>query len=94
MLVVAVISVDVYPFLAFSDLTCCLEDTTIGVFGCTVPPDNKEIELGSRNQEASPSTGKKYWGSLSAMLHGKVFLQLFLVVWIFLRSLDVICYDG
>ena len=32
MLVVAVISVDPYPFLAFSDLTCHLEDTGIGVF--------------------------------------------------------------
>ena len=30
-LVVAVISVDAYPFLVFSDLTCCLEDTGIGV---------------------------------------------------------------
>ena len=32
MLVVAVIIVDAYPFLAFSDLTCHLEDTGIGVF--------------------------------------------------------------
>ena len=32
MLVVAVISVDAYPFLAFSDLTCHLEDTGIGAF--------------------------------------------------------------
>ena len=32
MLVVAVITVNVYPFLAFSDLTCHLEDTGIGVF--------------------------------------------------------------
>ena len=31
-LVVAVISADAYPFLAFSDLTCQLEDTRIGVF--------------------------------------------------------------
>ena len=31
-LVVAVISADAYPFLAFSDLTCHLEDTGIGVF--------------------------------------------------------------
>ena len=31
-LAVAVISVDAYPFLAFSDLTCHLEDTGIGVF--------------------------------------------------------------
>ena len=30
MLVGAVISVDAYPFLAFSDLTCHLEDTGIG----------------------------------------------------------------
>ena len=32
MLVVAVKSVDTYPFLAVSDLTCHLEDTGIGVF--------------------------------------------------------------
>ena len=32
MLVVAMISVDNYPFLAFSDLTCHLQDTGIGVF--------------------------------------------------------------
>ena len=31
-LVLAVISVDAYHFLAFSDLTCYLEDTGIGVF--------------------------------------------------------------
>ena len=30
--VVAVISVDAYPFLAFSNLNCHLEDTGIGVF--------------------------------------------------------------
>ena len=32
MLVVVVISVHAYPFLAFSDLTCQLDDTGIGVF--------------------------------------------------------------
>ena len=32
MLVVAVISVDAYSFLAFSELTCHFEDTGIGVF--------------------------------------------------------------
>ena len=31
-LVVAVITVDAYPFLAFSGLTCHLEDTEVGVF--------------------------------------------------------------
>ena len=46
MLVLALISVDAYPFLAFSDLTSHLEDT--GTFsGCTVPPDSKETELRS-----------------------------------------------
>ena len=32
MMVVAVICVDAYPFLSFSDLTCHLQDTKIGVF--------------------------------------------------------------
>ena len=32
MLRVAVISVDAYPFLAFSDLTCHLEDIEVGFF--------------------------------------------------------------
>ena len=32
MLMVAVIGIDAYPFLAFSDLTCHLEDKGIGVF--------------------------------------------------------------
>ena len=54
---VAVISVNAYPFLAFSDLTCRPEDTGISVF-CTVLPDSKDTELGSSNQEASPSAGK------------------------------------
>ena len=31
-LVIAVISVDAYPFLAFSNLTCHFEDTRIGFF--------------------------------------------------------------
>ena len=32
MLVVAVIKVDAYPFLAFLDISCHLEDTGIGAF--------------------------------------------------------------
>ena len=51
----AVISVDGYPFLAFSDLTCHLENMGIGVFCCTVPP--AETKLGSSDQEPSPSAG-------------------------------------
>ena len=60
-LVVAVISVDPYPFLVFSDLTCHLEDMGIGFSGSTVLPDSKEtknLEVTS-DQEASSSTGKK-----------------------------------
>ena len=57
---VAVISVDAYPFLAFSDLICHLEDTGMDVLfsGCNVLSDSKETQLGSRNQQASPSAGK------------------------------------
>ena len=53
---VAVISVDAYPFLAFSGLTCCLEDKVFS--GCAVPPDSKETELGSSDQEATQSADK------------------------------------
>ena len=55
---VVVISVDGYRFLAFSDLSCHLKDTGIVVFCYTVLPDSKETELGSSDQEASPSAGK------------------------------------
>ena len=54
----AMISVDAYHILAFSDMTCHYEDTGIGISDCTVPPDSNETELGSSNQDASPSTGK------------------------------------
>ena len=84
---VAVTSVDPFLFLAFSDLTCHLEDTGMVFSGCTVPSDSKETELGSSDQEASPSAGKNMF------THGCASLQMFLVVWIFLRSLGVICYD-
>ena len=57
-LVVAVISVDAYPFLTFSDLTCHVEDTGKVFSGCTVTPDSKETELGSSDQGATPSVGK------------------------------------
>ena len=52
---VALISVDAYPFLAFSDLACHLCNL---FFGCTVLSDSKEAELGISNQEAPPSAGK------------------------------------
>ena len=52
---VAVIIVDAYSFLAFSDPNCHLEDVGISVLGVTVPPNSKETKLGSSNQDASPS---------------------------------------
>ena len=42
---VAVINGDTYPFLALQGLTCHM------------PPDDMETELGSSDEEASPSTG-------------------------------------
>ena len=61
-LVVAVINVDTYPYLASSDLTCRLEDTWIGVFWLIirsiVPPDNKDTKLGSSDQETFLSVVK------------------------------------
>ena len=57
-LVVAVISVNAYPYLAFSDLTCHLKDRGIGVFWLYGAPDCKETELVSSDQQASSSAGK------------------------------------
>ena len=40
--------------------------------GCTVPPDSKETELGSSDQEASPSAGKNTGVVLVPCLHMEV----------------------
>ena len=52
--------------------------------GCN---DSKETDHGSSDQEVSPSAVK------NTAISGGVSIQLFLVVWIFPRSLDVLCYD-
>ena len=44
--------------MAFSDLTCHLEDAGIGVFWLHCAPYSKETKCGSSNQEASPSETK------------------------------------
>ena len=46
------IGVNAYLFLAFSDLTCHLEDMGQVFSGCTVSPDSKETELRSSDKEA------------------------------------------
>ena len=80
-------------FLAFSDLTCHLEDTGIGLFWFHCASYSKETEFGSSNQEASPSPSKNTRIVVCHVAHGSVPLQLFLLVRIFLRFLGVICYN-
>ena len=63
----AMTSVDTYPVLAFSGLPAHLEDTRIGVFLaalCSLIVN--ETELGSSNQEASPSACKSIGVALVA----------------------------
>ena len=55
---VDVISVHAYQFLAFSDLTCHLGDTGIGIFCLYCAVNSKKTKLGGSNQEASPLAGK------------------------------------
>ena len=94
-LVLAVISVDAYRFLAFSDLTCHLEDTGKGrcvlVVLWRLIIKRPKLEVATKrllHQQV------KYRGSFSAMFaYGSASLQLFPVMWIFRRSQGVICYD-
>ena len=51
---VAVINVDAYPFLVFSDLSATLRIQKQVFSGCTVLPDSKDNALGSSDQEPSP----------------------------------------
>ena len=53
---VAVISAYTYHILAFSNLTCHLEDMGIGVSVCTV-----QTKLRKSDQEACPSAGENTW---------------------------------
>ena len=58
-LVVAVISVDAYPFFDFfrPDLSPWVYGNRFSLFALFLP-DSKETKIGSRDQEASPSAGK------------------------------------
>ena len=90
---IAVISVDAYPFLISQTWPVNLRVQEQVFPGCTKPPDSKETELGSSDQEASPSAGKNARIVLVPCHAWSVSLQLFLVVWIFPRSQGVSCYD-
>ena len=55
---VAANNVDSYPFLAFLDLTCRVDDTEKKMLpDCTASQDSKEKELASRDQETSLAVG-------------------------------------
>ena len=61
--------------------------------GCTVPPDSKETTLEKSDLEDFPSAGKSAGGEFqSKVVHRSVSRQMFPVVWIFSRFLDVIYY--
>lgn len=61
--------------------------------GCTVPADIKETTLEKSDLEDFPSVGKSVGGEFqSKLVHRSVSRQLFQVVWIFSRFLDVIYY--
>ena len=55
-----------------SDLTCHLGDTEIIVFWLHCAASSKEAELGSSDQEASPSVGKNTGVVLVPCLHMEV----------------------
>ena len=57
-LMVVVNTINAYSFVAYPDLTYHLQNTGIDFYGCSLLPDNKETELGSSNQEFSPSLAK------------------------------------
>ena len=60
-LVLAVINLDAYLFLASSDLTCHFGPVTLRTqkfSDCIAPPDSNETKLGSSNKEVFPSAGK------------------------------------
>ena len=63
--------------MAFSNLTCQLGDTRIGVFWLHCVSDNKEIKLGSGDQDAALSAGKNAGVVLVChVAHGSVSLHL------------------
>ena len=92
--VVPVISVDKYPFLAFSDLTCHLKDKETGAFLVAL------FCLIVRRPSLEVVTKRRLHQQVKILaqfqchvMHGSVSLQLFLVVSIFLRSLGAISYN-
>ena len=91
---VAVISVDAYLFFVFLRpdlLPCGYGNRCFLVEPCCLTVRTQNLEVATKrlfHQQV------KIQGSFSAIFaHGIASLQLFLVMWIFLRSLGVTCYD-
>ena len=61
--------------------------------GCAVLLDGKKTKLGSRNYVTSPSAGNNTRDLVSCHAWKRVLTAISGCVWIFLRSLGVICYD-
>ena len=61
---------------------------------CTLMPDSKQTKLGGSNQEVSPSADKSTRVILLSRCEwkGVCLYNYFPMVWIFLRSFDLICY--
>ena len=90
---IAGVRVDASHFLAFSDLTCHLEDTVwcflVAPYCLIVRRPNLEVATKRLLHQQV-----KIGGNFSAMFpHGSASLQLFLAVQIFLRFLGIICHD-
>ena len=86
MLVVAVISVDAYPFFGFlrPDLSPWgYRNRCFLVVLCCLIVRRLNLDVAT----------KKLLRFSAMFLHGSVSLQLFMVVWMLLRYLGVICYD-
>ena len=83
MLVLAMISVDAYPFFGFLR-------PDLSPWGYR----HRCFLVALCRPRGFSISRWKYWGSFNAMFaHGGASLQLFLVRWMFLRSQGVICYD-
>ena len=90
-LVVAVIAT---CFLDFSDLTCLIKNTEIGVFWLHFLSYSYGTKLGGSNQRASPSTVKNTRAMLVPCHAWKYPLQLLPARCIFPWFLDITYYGG
>ena len=80
-------NVDKYFFVSFSDLTCYPADTGIGVFWLHY------LIVGRPNFEEATAGKKTTEQFHTNVANGSVYVQIFPVMWIFTKSLGIICYN-